>query len=107
MNVKDLVDAGYKPFKDSFDSHAEMAYQKRIDSEYHKLYFINVYHYDMSPFVKMGYKQNDAFDCKIQFDRTGIPNCININFSCTDLTIQELEDTIAHLFKVLEGEAYE
>lgn len=99
MNQQDLLQAGYKPFKDHFKS-AKSAYQKRIGST---RYFINVYHYDWREYNP---KDSDSFECDLQFVLPDEEH-INILFNCTKLSIEELEKKVEHLFTVLNALPYE
>lgn len=58
ITQQELIDAGYKTFKDTM-SYADVCYQKRVwDSDGHTtLYFINLYKYDNH------WEINMAFDC--------------------------------------------
>lgn len=104
MNVTDLIQAGYRPFEDTFKS-AKMAYQKRVGWT---RYFINVYHYDREFWERISPGKNipDDFECDLQFQLVE-DDYINLEFNCTKLTVAELEAKVEKLFTVLEALPYE
>lgn len=99
MTIDDLIQAGYKPFKDHF-KNAKEAYQKRIGRT---RYFINVYHYDWREYNP---DDSDSFECDLQF-KLQDEEYINLLFNCTRLSIEDLEKKVEKLFINLECSDYE
>lgn len=99
MNAAELEASDYRVFYDSF-KQADRAYQKRIG---YTRYFINVYHYDWTKYNK---QMPDSFECDLQFELKDDEH-INIQFNCTDLTLDELESKVEWLFTTLNCVDYE
>lgn len=104
MQVSDLIQAGYRPFQDTFKT-AKSGYQKRVGNT---RYFINVYYYDWSFWEKISPGRNlpDSFECSLQFELSQDDH-INLEFNCTKLSVEELEAKVEKLFTVLEALPYE
>ena len=105
MKTKDLVDAGYKKFT-AYLKSADAGYQKRFYSETGTRYFINVMWYDWSAGGSLNIPYYEGFEVDCQFMDED-DNAINILFSCTNMTVEELENKIEYIFTTLNFKDYE
>lgn len=72
MKGKDLLEAGYKRITadgKNFlkNEHCTALWQKRVDDDYGKRYFVNFFEYDMSNLK--GVNPAIRYDCEVQFNR--------------------------------------
>lgn len=99
MNDNELLAAGYKLFEDCNAPDyckPQYAYQKKIYDDNILLYFINVYKYDWSMFNLRDDYDRITYDCKlcVYHDHLEDDGCLRIEFSCTNMTIDELENFV-------------
>jgi len=101
--TEQLISAGYKKHKDYFKYI--MFYQKRVDDDQGKKYFVNVYEYDFSNYPN--YKDNPKVIYEVHLDFVDKQNePIRIQFAASD-NLNEIEERCEHLFNVLECQHYE
>jgi hypothetical protein len=99
MNRQNLIDAGYKIYEDRIKEESDGLYQKRIGQT---RYFIHIYEYDLTKYGLVSL----SYECDLNFELKE-NDYINIKFSCSKMTIDELEQRVNWIFEKLECIDYE
>ena len=115
---QELIDNGYKIFKDNW-KHAIRGFQKKFEDEEGIKYFITVYHYNhkkQNPqWVNISPYDSYMFSTQFRLDKKGKDSCIDIDYSADMLsneyrpitTLKEVEDFFEKVFITFNIDYYE
>ena len=100
IKTKDFIENNYKKYHSLFEKEGYVeSYQKRITDENGILFFVNIDIFYLDDKYKLPKNFNRAsMTCNIQF-RDYDNMLFNINLSCENFTLTEIEDKCFRLFK--------
>lgn len=63
MDIQNLIDSGYKEFRNNWKAEGTVSLQKRFRNEKGTKYFVNIYYYKNEKF-------GDSYEVELQFNKT-------------------------------------
>lgn len=114
---QELIDNGYKIFKDNLRSSIR-GFQKKFTDDKGIKYFINIYHYNLGKQIPEWNKEpfdSYSFESQFRIDEKGKDACIDIHYNADMLPneyrpitiLKEVEDFFEKFFTIFNMDYYE